>query len=158
MKKAEENANQQYEELRGAIANIGSIADDKFSKFEISSSNTEVSENGNQQYNVVDQNRLLTQERYRNSDLSFKLETISKLIDDIEDAQKYIARVTDHSDIWESGIWESFAGIGDIHFRHTKITRHPEMPGMERVRDTMSQPHQSSQEYEISIPLQEMLS
>jgi hypothetical protein len=144
LQKANVDATLRYERLLRAIENNGSSTEDQFLKLEISTSNSEASESNSQQYAVVDKNGMAISGQSWNYDLVLKLETISKLINEVEETQTDIAQVTEHS-----GIWESSVGTSDHHFRHTSITRHSQMPGVERVRGYTTQHHPIGHKYEI---------
>jgi hypothetical protein len=129
LQKANVDAALRYQRLLGAIEGNGSSIEDQFSKLETSTLYSEPSESNSQQYAVVDKNGIMISTQSLSNDLALKLQTISQLIGEVEDTQSSITLVTEHS-----GIWETFVGTGDHYFRHTAITRHPQMPGVERVR------------------------
>jgi hypothetical protein len=144
LQQAKVDATLRYEGLLSAIKNPGSITGDLFSKLEIATTNSEAFESNNQQYAVVDKNGMNISGQPLSKDLVMKLETISQLINKVEETQRDIALVTE-----DSGIWERFDGTGDHHFRHTAITRHPQIPRVVRVRDITTQQDPIGHKYEI---------
>jgi hypothetical protein len=144
LQQANVDATLRYQRLLKAVENSGSITGDLFSKLEISTTNSEASESNYQQYTVVDKNGMNISGQPLSKDLVLKLETISQLINEVEETQRDIAQVTG-----DSGIWERFDGTGDHHFRHTAITRHPQIPGVVRARDITTQQDPIGHKYEI---------
>jgi len=132
-----------YRRLLRAIESNGSSIEYQFSRLETSTLYSEASESNSQQYAVVDKNGMMISAQSLGNDLAQKLETISQLINEVEDTQSNITQITEHP-----GIWETFVGTGGHHFRHTAITRHPQMPGVERVRGFTTQQHPMGPKYE----------
>jgi hypothetical protein len=142
------NAAKQYEKLLSAMENTGSTMIDQFSIFSVSTTNTLGSESKSQPYVVVDKYGMGISGRLANGDLALKIENLSRLIDEVEETQADIARTTENS-----GIWERCDRTGDHHFRHTEITRHPQMPGMgmvEGVRGAASQHYAIADTFKIN--------
>jgi hypothetical protein len=129
------NTAKQYEKLLSAVENTGSIMIDQFSQLSVSATNILGSGSKTQPYVIVDKNGMSISGRLANSDLALKIETLSRLIDEVEETQADIARTTANS-----GIWERCDGTGAHHFRHTEITRHPQMPGLTQMSDTTRMP------------------
>jgi hypothetical protein len=144
LQKANDDAALRYQGLLKAIESNGISIVDQFSKLGISTSNTEVSQGSSQKYAVVDKNGIIISGESLPNDLALKLEAISQLINEVEETQSHIAEVTEHSDIWET-----LVGTGNPHFRHTVITKHPQMPGIERARGHTSNQHPIGYRYEI---------
>jgi hypothetical protein len=144
LQKANDDATLRYQGLLKAIESNGISIGDQFSKLGISTSNTEVSQGSNRKYAVVDKDGIVISGESLPNDLALKLEAISQLINEVEETQSHIAQVTEHSDIWET-----LVGTNNPHFRHTVITKHPQMPGIERVRGLTSHQHPIGYKYEI---------
>jgi hypothetical protein len=146
LKQANDDATQRHNELLTAI-DPASRVEDYISNFEISTSNSGASESSSQSYAVVDKTGAIISEEGRNDDLALKSAKITRLINEIEETQKEIAEVIDHS-----GIWEKFVGTNEHHhFRHTKISTHPKMPGIESVRSLASEQYPIEHQYEINV-------
>jgi hypothetical protein len=143
-----------------AIANDGSGIAGQLSRLDISISNSVVSDSKGYQYAIIDNNGMEISEQSSGSYLALKLETISQLISEVEDAQKDVARATHVPE--HSGIWESFFENGAERFRHTAITRHSQGPGTEKTRSNTTHSHPThpppiKHGYKL-IPILELLS
>ncbi len=144
LQQANEDATLRYEKLLTAVENPGSRVQDYISSLDISSCTTEVSGSNSQSYAVVDKSGAVIW--CRNNELAFKFETITRIINDIEQAQTEIADVTA-----SSGIWEISVGAGEQrHFRLTEITTYPKTRMIEQVRSLKSQQHPVEHKYGTS--------